>query len=120
MKPITREELDKWKKLAEAATAGPWKWHGITQFTDYFVAGDVTIPVSERAERACGRYSHRMDVENAEFIAAARDAVPRLVAEVERLRDMISCERCEGDVENPQIDEYGEGPICDACLEDEL
>jgi hypothetical protein len=24
MKPITREELDRWKQLAEAATAGPW------------------------------------------------------------------------------------------------
>lgn len=36
-------------------------------------------------------------------------------AEVERLKGMIHCSDCEGPVEDPHIDEYGEGPYCDDC-----
>jgi hypothetical protein len=47
-----------------------------------------------------------------------RTALPELIAEVERLKEMIYCMDCGGDVESPQIDEYGEGPYCDACLKE--
>jgi hypothetical protein len=71
MKPITREELDHWKQLAEAATAGPW------EVVEY--EAGVFIMFSD------GFDSSSMGTGDARFIAAARDAVPRLVAEVERL-----------------------------------
>jgi hypothetical protein len=85
MKPITREELDRWKQLAEAATAGPWE----AQLIDD-TAHEIWI---EGSGFYCRRYPPhtykperlRELLSNAEFIAAARDAVPRLVAEVERL-----------------------------------
>jgi hypothetical protein len=79
MKPITREELDRWKELAEAATEGPWEVIERGGYYYFKPPGD-----------------HRMGrkrKENAEFIAAARDAVPRLVAEVERLNTLYQpCE----------------------------
>jgi hypothetical protein len=44
--------------------------------------------------------------------------VLELLAEVERLRDMICCECCGGNVDDPQIDEYGDGPHCSECIEE--
>jgi Zn finger protein HypA/HybF involved in hydrogenase expression len=38
-----------------------------------------------------------------------------LRAENERLKNMIYCSDCGGDVEDPYIDKYGEGPFCDIC-----
>ena len=89
----TQEEIARWKALAEAATAGPWEadTHGIS-------GGSISC------EKPCGRrqvaasigqaamFDERADTgevlrANAAFIAAARDAVPRLIAEVERLRE---------------------------------
>jgi hypothetical protein len=104
MKSIERDELTRWKKLAEAATAGPWELIERGGYYYFKPPGD-----------------HRMGrkrKENAEFIAAARDAVPRLVAEVKHLREMIYCVDCGDEPEDPQIDEYGEGPFCDACLKE--
>jgi hypothetical protein len=75
MKPITREELDRWKQLAEAATEGPW------EVVEY--EAGVFIMFSD------GFDSSSMGTGDARFIAAARDAVPRLVAEVERLRGSL-------------------------------
>jgi hypothetical protein len=75
MKPITREELDRWKQLAEAATAGLWE----TMWSPKI--GTAVAAYSDYYETVCDGAA----LENAEFIAAARDAVPRLVAEVERL-----------------------------------
>jgi hypothetical protein len=102
MKSIERDELTRWKKLAEAATAGPWELIERGGYYYFKPPGD-----------------HRMGrkrKENAEFIAAARDAVPRLVAEVKRLKEMMYCERCGDCVEDPRIDDYGEGPYCNECL----
>jgi hypothetical protein len=82
---ITREELEKWKQLAEAATAGPWEATLLNIDTDstyvepceFHFCGMTDYPVDPIIQEQVHR--------DAEFIAAARDAVPRLVAEVERL-----------------------------------
>jgi hypothetical protein len=78
MKPITREELDRWKQLADAATAGPWE---ADTRPVKLIHGTVYLPIGPMSLDLEGA---RVD---AEFIAAARDAVPRLVAEVERLTE---------------------------------
>lgn len=57
---MTNDELERLAKLADAATAGPWVTH---------IDGHLRL----------------MD-ETAAFIAAARTAVPELLAEVRRLR----------------------------------
>jgi hypothetical protein len=78
MKPITREELEKWKQLAEAATAGPWELYGPCGDED-----NEWIALFPNGED-----SSLLNEADAEFIAAARDAVPRLVDEVERLEEI--------------------------------
>jgi len=70
---MTEKKLLKIEALANAATPGPWKYTkkrkmyqasiGFYRLTDPFISR-----------------------ENAEFIAAAREAVPALIAEVQRLR----------------------------------
>lgn len=75
MTAITAEQLAEWKALADAATEGPWMSDRSAKIrcpAGYDVAA-VQIGAHER--RA-----------NKLLIAAARTAVPALVAEVERLR----------------------------------
>lgn len=74
--PPTDAQLDAWERLAREATPGPWRW----------VERDGTS----------GGYVHLVDdggflygsciPENGRFVAAAKEAVPALVAEVRRLR----------------------------------
>ncbi len=72
---ITKEQLEKWKQLDEAATDGPWRFdHGHVVHKDVsviWIANCRSSPVPEY---------------DAEFIAAAREAVPALISEVERLQ----------------------------------
>ncbi len=79
---ITEEELDRLEKLCDAATKGPW--------TSYIEGRD------------CESGSHFImtagdDIElsgatiaDYDFIAAARQAVPRLIAEIRALRQSKS------------------------------
>lgn len=80
--PITSEELAEAKQLYEAATPGPWE--KVLKRT-LLSSGSVFQTLAE--------YDENVEA-NAKFIAAARALVPRLVAEVERLRDLSSCELC--------------------------
>jgi hypothetical protein len=70
---MTDEELDRLEALAKAATQGPWT------VDDHESAEHVHGPGPVPAATAIRH-------EDAAFIAASRDAVPRLVAEVRRLR----------------------------------
>lgn len=64
---LSNDELETWKRLAHSATPGPWR---STPFGIVYSA----IPSSEQ------------QTANDAFTAAARSAVPSLIAEVERLR----------------------------------
>lgn len=74
-------DLDELQALADAATPGPWT-----------VTGDDLIDGVGKARGPNGRIFEDMDVRpnDAAFIAAARAAVPELVAEVRALRAEIS------------------------------
>ena len=80
---MTDEELSAIEALANAATQGPWE-----------VIPDPDKPYLDRVVR---HYGHLTDLlaqcfhanGNAAFIAACRDAVPALIAEVRRLRELI-------------------------------
>jgi hypothetical protein len=77
--------LDEWERLAAAATPGPWRHRTTSDPT-----GEQYSCVTA-SERAPGRSPRTIivgdtDYTDAAFIAAARDAVPALVAEVRRLR----------------------------------
>jgi hypothetical protein len=92
---IPPERIAEWKALAVKATRGDW-FHGPAEDTRVMIRGGdrcVTVcrhtAVSEQA------------INDAAFIAAARQAVPELIGEVERLRDEL--ERING-ILGPMID----------------
>lgn len=78
---MTSEELERLEALANAATGGSWQ------------AGD---PYDGRTALLVSVYGMGMEVADtqreadAAFIAAARDAVPSLIAEVRRLRERVA------------------------------
>lgn len=90
--PITRAQLAAWKELEQAATKGPW-----THFNDRSEpTGRVHRLILERTGRlfvslVCmmseGPGDHEAD---AAFIAASRQALPALIAEVERLQQALT------------------------------
>jgi hypothetical protein len=85
---MTDIDIDAARALCDAATPGPWVWFGDLSIGNmYLSAGrkrEVLWPSGMHTEGY-------LDVapEDAAFIAAARDLVPALLAEVERLRDQV-------------------------------
>lgn len=73
--PPTEQQLAEWERLAGEATPGPWIWNRDTR------------DLLPRLENEDGDRKELWwcDADDC-FIAAARDAVPALVAEVRRLR----------------------------------
>lgn len=90
---ISNEQLDAWEQAADKALRGPWlaehgmsgrNWvigTGATQEGELWCVTTDGLRASEYDGDAQG---------DAEFIAAARTAVPALIAEVRRLREMNS------------------------------
>lgn len=87
---MTAEHLEQWRALADAATPGPWlPSHNVDAPSD----GNWEPDNPEREGRGEGPTLTGLyrDVKawaeaDAAFIAAAREAVPALLAEVQRLR----------------------------------
>jgi hypothetical protein len=79
---IDAKTLQEWAELAKGATGGPWRPIGDTvqsgalETLDHATVADCGDPVLDRHQARA----------NAAFIAMARDAIPDLLAEVERLR----------------------------------
>jgi hypothetical protein len=83
---MTDAELEAIEARANAATEGPW---GFTyDGSSAWSIGPVSDP---QLHRIANVYSRGKEVEQAdpEFIAAARTDVPKLVAEVRRLRALL-------------------------------
>ena len=70
---VTAEQLAEWRRLAEAASPGPW--NGDDEWASGYIVAENGDDVADGVL-----------VRNIPFIVAARDAVPALVDEVERLR----------------------------------
>ena len=93
---MTAEHLEQWRALADAATPGPWlPSHNVDAPSD----GNWEPDNPEREGRGEGPTLTGLyrDVKawaeaDAAFIAAARAAVPALIAEVERLQAAWSAE----------------------------
>lgn len=97
---ITPEQIAEWKDAAEKATPGPWFMH---DFANPLVsrdpcAQDVTVSCAspdhiEVAHMSGGLYGYKgisQAQADAHFIALSREAVPALIAEVERLREALT------------------------------
>ncbi|BDH07285.1 hypothetical protein [Streptomyces seoulensis] len=105
--PLTEEELDELDELAGAATPGPWFVRSLDDTDAMSIVAVSTVPDTGLSERWPGfdhhdivaatlvqqpRYVDAADErwdENAHFIAAARSSVPRLIAEIRRLRHLM-------------------------------
>ena len=87
--PISDVELCAMQQRADAASKGPWR--SFIEDRDH-TCGDEFIQVSDD-EREDDMYVSRGTKPAADadldFIAAARQDVPRLIAEVKRLRDEL-------------------------------
>jgi hypothetical protein len=84
---MTDEELRAAKALCDAATRGPWQWceeYGSVALRSLTVGPYQSVAIAE----PCGTQNSSvlLDDADAQFIAASRSLVPRLIAEVERLR----------------------------------
>ncbi|MCX3064240.1 hypothetical protein [Streptomyces beihaiensis] len=112
--PVTDEELDELDELAQAATPGPWFVRHLDDEHAMNLVAVSTMPDTGLGER-WPHFDHRETVaatlvqspryvdtaderwdENARFIAAAREAVPRLLAEIRRLRAQPWADVSEG------------------------
>ncbi len=87
---MKEDELQALRALCEKAHPGPWRLHG-----DGFVWAEF-----DKDKGACstvgsgeGIVGEMYEKDDAAFVAAARDAVPKLIAEVERLNGLLTCQR---------------------------
>lgn len=83
MNPLTDAELQEIAHRCGLATAGPWKWGpGDTDI--------VYVDDGDKDEVCTLSTSGGRDAKNGNFIAHAREDVPRLLAEIERLRSLVA------------------------------
>jgi hypothetical protein len=90
MNDLTPEELDAIDARVERALPGPWwaSWEG----RDH-TSGDSFIGTGQRDQRGPDMYvstdNGPAGVDDLDFIAAARQDIPRLTAEIRRLRRLL-------------------------------
>ena len=94
---IDPKKIEEWKALTEAATPGPWSADDRDPKTGY-LCGAIVVQVPAVGARVEGRGvianvrhdgpRHRPDA-NAAFIAAAREALPALLAEREEREALL-------------------------------
>lgn len=90
---IDETELARLEALAQAATPGPWAPTAVCDDDDHWYACSPEHAFAEDDPACDSGKRHPGALADAAFIAAARDAVPALVAEVRRLREQLQEER---------------------------
>jgi hypothetical protein len=87
MTQLTERDLEEIRVRAEAATPGPWKY--MLEGRDH-TSGDSFIKTGTDGDRHADLYlnadGHPATDEDCDFVANARQDIPRLLQEVERLR----------------------------------
>ena len=99
MNKLSEKEIEAIRKRAEMATEGPWQKDG---------AIDIHSPDGTEVAAAWGGYADQ------EFIAHARQDIPKLLAEIERSRELlvkayqygVSSEAYQKDGDIKEIREY--------------
>lgn len=90
MNKLTTERLEAIRQRAEKATEGPWF------NTEYHVATKPNIRGGYPSDSASvceindGEYIENLNMADAEFIAHARQDIPDLLSEVERLKGLVA------------------------------
>jgi hypothetical protein len=97
MERLTNEQLAEIRKRVEAATAGPWRWEKLHDAEDEWdtemaYLSNETESVMDFGD--CEQYYPTQGTPpnhaDAEFISHARQDVPVLLAEIERLRNVLN------------------------------
>ncbi|WP_394612985.1 hypothetical protein JNUCC0626_23805 [Lentzea sp. JNUCC 0626] len=83
---LTDDELDELDGLATAATPGPWFVRALDDTHAMSLVAVSTVPDTGLGERW-------PDFDRGEIVAAARDGVPRLIAEIKRLRRQLKTDQ---------------------------
>ncbi len=83
-------DLDAIRQRAEAASPGPWAVNPVNGYQVKLNNGTGFLVAHTH------RLTDNKDLRDAEFIAHAREDIPALVAEVERLRNELSAARRYG------------------------
>jgi hypothetical protein len=79
---VTDDELEKIRKRCEHATRGPWKSY--VESREKMSGSDFIMTQGDDI------YLTGATVADQDFIAQARQDIPKLIAEVERLRKLLS------------------------------
>jgi len=92
---VTPEQIAEWKRLADAATEGPWEGDGfrfisamgaVDTYSGSVWASIIEVYNIERNDSFGRNWSSSgTAAANAAFIVASRSAVPALITEIERL-----------------------------------
>lgn len=107
-KQITDKELRDWQALCDAARDGPWESE--VGPDDSFIGTysgkcthpyDGDLPIVDVRLFAWGRKypSRETTVDDAEFVAQARTAMPRLIAEARRLQPLVEQRKIDRDLQ---------------------
>lgn len=96
---ILTAELERLHAIGQAATEGPWEVHRSASFGVRLASDESDWPLA-------GNFRRDAD---AEFAAAARTAMPRLVAAIQRLSELAD----EWDAESDELDNLAEKPGTD-------
>lgn len=81
----TPDQLAEWRRLAEAATEGPWEAYSLPEVPP----GQWQMVGVGQVGNELGHRIEAMFDDDAAFIAASRTAVPVLLEEVRRLRGQV-------------------------------
>lgn len=106
---MTEIDLDALEALANAATPGPWELTDFNEGEDPpqplwgVVNPPYYNPLDHPDDDAAEVQVHVGSREDAEFIAAARKALPELIAEVRQLREELDTLRADEDFSNEDI-----------------
>jgi len=85
---LTDEELDEIKARCDAATPGPWVEERDEDSLQAIVSGEEDV-IGAWCDPGGGDFGPAISDEDASFIAHAREDIPALLAEVERLRKRV-------------------------------
>lgn len=112
---IDASTLRKWKELCEAATPGPWEATFVFGSPDFPIAVVTADAKSDTIVGILQGDCSERPSDDIRFIAASREAVPALIAEVERL--MKQLEKCKDIVTGArlELELAGNWKASDAC-----
>lgn len=84
--PLTNSELDELARLEKTATPGPW--YALEHYPSMSDRGGRVVAQGYSIMLADCRIPDEHDLNDCKFVAAARNAMPHLLAELRRLREV--------------------------------